>query len=339
MRRTRVKRSNEFAVGLVTVGAVLAIVAGAVALGRLHLGRRDEIRTARFRSIGGLGPGANVTLRGVKVGRVATIRVAGDDWVEVDFRLKLGLKLPAQPAAIAAPATLFGEWRVNILAFDEAPSEQVQQQLAEAAKVGGDIWPGTTLPDIGEITLQASRIAGDIGLITNRIGGALDSTAIADVRASLKDLRTTVVHLTEMANAQSENLSALTGNLTRASGDVGVASRRWSTLMGRVDSATMNGQLQDVVSTTQQTSAALRQLTADMQEIVSDVKLHRRSLVRVLTASDSLLTRVQEGRGTLSLLASDSALYQEATGVVKQLRILLVDIQANPRRYFRFSVF
>ncbi|HEV8600897.1 MAG TPA: MlaD family protein, partial [Gemmatimonadales bacterium] len=329
------RRSNEFAVGLTALLAALVIVVGAIALGRLPLGRRDEIRTARFRSVGGLGPGANVTLRGVKVGRVAVIRVAADDWVEADFRLKPDLKLPTHPAAIAAPATLFGEWRVNILAFAEAPSELVQQQLAEAAAVGGDIWPGTTLPDIGEITLQASRIAGDIGLITNRLGGALDSTAVADVRASLKDLRATVVRLTQMANAQTENLSTLTGNLTRASGDVDVASRRWNTVMGRVDSATMNGQLQDVVSSTQKTSAALRQMTADMQEIVNDVKEHRRSLVRVLTAGDSLLTRVQEGRGTLSLLASDSALYHEATGAVKQLRTLLADIQANPRRYFR----
>ena len=333
------RRSNEFAVGLTFMVAVVLIVAGAIALGRLHLGRRQEVHTARFRSIGGLGAGANVTLRGVKVGRVATIRVAADDWVEVDFRLQPNLKLPARPAAIAAPATLFGEWRVTIMAVDEAPSDQAHRQLAEALAVGGDIWPGTTLPDIGEITLQASRIAGDIGLITNRLGGVLDSSAVADVRASLKDLRTTVVRLTQMANTQSENFSTLTGNLTRASGDVDVASRHFSSVLGRVDSATMDGQLQEVMSSTRQTSTALRQMTADMQTIVNDVKEHRQSLVRVLTASDSLLTRVQQGRGTLSLLASDSALYNEATGAVKQLRTLLADIQANPRRYFRFSVF
>jgi phospholipid/cholesterol/gamma-HCH transport system substrate-binding protein len=142
-----------------------------------------------------------------------------------------------------------------------------------------------------------------------------------------------------MANAQSENLSTLSGNLSHASGDVDVASRRFSTVMGRVDSATSNGQLQEVLSSTRDASRALRQMTTDMQSIVNDVKEHRQSLVRVLTASDSLLTRVQEGRGTLSLLASDSALYHEATGAVQQLRALLADIQANPRRYFRFSVF
>lgn len=333
------KRSNEFAVGAITILAILLVIAGAIALGQLPLRGPAEMQGVRFRSVGGLGPGANVYLRGVKVGRVALIRVAEDDWVEAELRLEPDLKLPARPAAIAAPATLFGEWRVNILAIEEAPSDQVGRELGEAAAAGGNLWPGTTLPDIGEITLQASRIAGDIGTITNRVGGALDSTAVAEVRASLRDLRTTVLRLTEMANQQSENFSKMSGNLTRASGEVDVGSRRFNTIMGRVDSATADGQLQQLVSETRQTSAALRQLAADMQAIVSDVRDHRGSLVRVLESSDSLLSRVQEGRGTLSLLARDSALYHEATGAVRQLRGLLADIQANPRRYFRFSVF
>ncbi len=334
------KRSNEYAVGLTVFAAAILVVIGAIGLGRIHIGRQDVVRTARFRSVGGLGPGANVTLRGVKVGRVATIRVVKDDWVEFDFRLKPDLKLPAKPTAIAAPATLFGEWRVNILPIEDASSDrEVQSQLAEAQAVGGDVWPGTTLPDIGEITLQASRIAGDIGVITNRIEGALDSNAVGDVKQSLKDLRATVVRLTRLANSESDNFSTLSGNLTRTSNEVGVASHRFNTVLGRVDSATMNGQLQDLLSSTRQTSQALRQMTADMQELVGDVKEHRRSLVRILEASDSLLTKVQSGRGTLSLLASDSALYHEATQTVQQLRQLLADIQANPRRYFRFSVF
>ncbi len=333
------KRSNEFLVGAITIVAVALVIVGAIALGQIPLRGPDEVQVARFRSVGGLGPGANVYLRGVKVGRVASIRVAEDDWVEAELRIKRDQKLPAHPAAIAAPATLFGEWRVNILDIEEAPSDLVQRQLTEAAAVGGEVWPGTTLPDIGEITLQASRIAGDIGTITNRIGGALDSAAVADVRASLKDLRTTVQRLTDMANQQSENFSRMSGNLTRASGEVDVGSRRFNTVMGRVDSATANGQLQELMSQTREAGTALRELTADMQSIVSDVKEHRQSLIRVLETSDSLLTRVQEGRGTLSLLARDSTLYHEATGAVRQLRTLLADIQANPRRYFRFSVF
>lgn len=334
------KRSSEYAVGVTVVVAIAIVVAGAILLGQLRLGRGDDVRTARFRSIGGIGPGANVSLRGVKIGRVAVVRVARDDWVEVDLRLKPDQRLPARPAAIAAPATLFGEWRVNILSLDEASNDQsIRSQILEASAIGGDIWPGATLPDIGEITQQASRIAGDIGVLTNRIEGALDSNAVADVRASLRDLRATVVRLTQLANTQSDNLGRMATNLTRTSGSLDTASRSFGAVMGRVDSATMNGELQELFNSTKQTTTAIRAMTADIQAIVSDVKERRSSLVRVLEVSDSLLTKVQSGRGTLSLLTSDSALYHEATRTVQQLRQLMADIQANPRRYFRFSVF
>ena len=38
-------------------------------------------------------------------------------------------------------------------------------------------------------------------------------------------------------------------------------------------------------------------------------------------------------------MIGDSTLYVESTRTVVQLRELLADIQANPRRYFKFSVF
>ena len=44
------KRSNEYAVGLTVVVAIVVVVAGALLLGQIRLGRGDEVRTARFRS-------------------------------------------------------------------------------------------------------------------------------------------------------------------------------------------------------------------------------------------------------------------------------------------------
>ena len=39
------------------------------------------------------------------------------------------------------------------------------------------------------------------------------------------------------------------------------------------------------------------------------------------------------------MLATDSTLYRETTPTMIELRQLLADIQANPRKYFSFSVF
>jgi hypothetical protein len=51
------------------------------------------------------------------------------------------------------------------------------------------------------------------------------------------------------------------------------------------------------------------------------------------------MSRIANRSGTLGLLVSDSALYRETTLTMIQLRQLLSDIQANPRKYFTFSVF
>jgi phospholipid/cholesterol/gamma-HCH transport system substrate-binding protein len=59
----------------------------------------------------------------------------------------------------------------------------------------------------------------------------------------------------------------------------------------------------------------------------------------MIVAADSVMTRIQQRQGTLGLLVGDSTLYTETTLAVQQLRSLLTDIQANPRKYFKFSVF
>ena len=41
----------------------------------------------------------------------------------------------------------------------------------------------------------------------------------------------------------------------------------------------------------------------------------------------------------LGLLTKDSTLYNETTATMVELRKLIADIQVNPRKYFKFSVF
>ena len=56
-----------------------------------------------------------------------------------------------------------------------------ERKFAEAAAVGGDKWPGATLPDIGQLTAQASRIATDIGTVADpleiQVGGTVFVTS------------------------------------------------------------------------------------------------------------------------------------------------------------------
>jgi phospholipid/cholesterol/gamma-HCH transport system substrate-binding protein len=333
------KRRNEFLVGLVLLLSLAVVVAGALWLSEANVGRREQDHVARFRTVGGLTPGAPVTYRGVRVGRVQAIRLA-DEFVEADLRVFQGVELPARPAVIAASQSLFGEWSATIVSRDQPQDDpNVREMLAETSRPGGDRWPGATLPDVGQLTAQAGRIATDIASVANRVQEAFDSNAVNELRRSIKDFGEIADRLVKFTNSQTTRLNQITGNVEQTSDAILSASEGLRRTISRVDSATGSGQLAEIVDNARAGSGDLRQASADLKHVISTVKGQDTSIVRILIAADSALTRLQQGQGTLGLLSKDPALYNETIETMQELRRLIADIQANPRKYFKFSVF
>lgn len=334
------KRKNEFVVGLTVLLALALVVAAALWLSETRLAQQEEIYTARFRTVDGLNVGAPVTLRGVKVGRVETVRLAANDWVEADFTVKAGVELPPRPAVIAAAASLFGEWTMTITSLEPLPDDpNMRAELLAAAAQGGDALPGTTLPDVGQLTAQASRIAGDIAGLTDRIQDVFDSSAVKDMRRSILHLSQITNQLAVFAEGQTTRLDRVSRNVATTSDAVAGATSHLERTLDRVDASTADGQLKTMLDNGAGASADLRQATADMRTLVAALQANQASLVRVLQAADTVMTRMQAGRGTLGALATDSALYWETTATMRQFRELLTDIQAHPKKYIKVSVF
>src|SRR5439155_13838640 len=138
------------------IAAFAVVVSGALWLSGAHLGRTEAVYTARFRTVGGLGVGDPVVLRGVRVGRVEGIRLASGNWVEADLKIYAGAQPPPRPAVIAASASLFGEWAASPVSFHQLQHDpNIKQAIAEAQAAGSGKGPGRTLPDIGQLPEQA----------------------------------------------------------------------------------------------------------------------------------------------------------------------------------------
>jgi phospholipid/cholesterol/gamma-HCH transport system substrate-binding protein len=295
---------------------------------------------ARFRTVGGLGVGGPVTLRGVRVGRVEAIRLVENEWVETEFSIDRSVELPRKPAVISASASLFGEWEANILPFAPLPVDpNLRNALIESDSAGGEAWPGATLPDIGQLTAQASRIAGDVGDITQRIGQAFDSTALKNLQQSVKDLATISARLVKFANAQADRMERVGENVETTSDAFSGVARTFKGAVARLDTATSDNQLADILNNSRTSSADIRHAAADLRSVMAAARANEASLVRVLQAADSLMSRIQSGNGSLGMLATDSTLYRETTRTVIQFRELLADIQAHPKKYLKISVF
>jgi len=54
---------------------------------------------------------------------------------------------------------------------------------------------------------------------------------------------------------------------------------------------------------------------------------------------DSVLNKINRSEGNLGLLVNDTALYVELSNLLARANNLITDIEKNPRKYFKFSVF
>jgi phospholipid/cholesterol/gamma-HCH transport system substrate-binding protein len=97
--------------------------------------------------------------------------------------------------------------------------------------------------------------------------------------------------------------------------------------------------LDRILDNTAAASQQMRQASEAFGELMAAARANQQSVVHVLQAADTIMTRIQNRQGTVGLLVGDSTLYRETTLAIQQLRSLLADIQANPRKYFKFSVF
>jgi len=337
------KRSNEALVGVSVLLAIAVVVAGSVWLSQARFGGSDFTREVRVKSIGGLNVGDPVLLRGVAIGRVDGIQLAPNDWVLVQLRMQGPARplIPPHPVALFVATTLFGDWSVQIGSNDALPDDPaVRRQIEEAshAKRSGEM-PGAALPDVGQLTAQAGRIASDIAVIAGRVNAAFDSSSAARLKSAFSDLSRLSRVLRTIAQGQESTLIKIGGNLDTGTTLLARSAASFARAAGRVDSATSRDQLQRILGHTDTITADLTDVSGNLRTLAASAAGQQQTLARIIALTDSAMERIQAGQGTLGRLSRDTTLYSEALETVRSLRSLLQDIQKNPRRYFQFSVF
>jgi phospholipid/cholesterol/gamma-HCH transport system substrate-binding protein len=199
--------------------------------------------------------------------------------------------------------------------------------------------PGAALPDVGQLTAQAGRIAGDIALIATRVNAAFDSSSAARLKSAFSDLSRLSAVLRTIAQGQESTLTRIGGSLDTGTTLLAQSARSFARTALRVDSATSREQLQRILGHTDTVAADLSAVATNLRSLSRAAAGQQQAFERIVARTDSMMERIQSGQGTLGRLSRDTTLYSETVSVVHTLRELLQDIQRNPRRYFSFSVF
>lgn len=333
------KRSNDFMVGATALATIAALTIGLVWVQQSDIGHRQRRVTARFHDVGNARVGNAAVIRGVRAGRIDAIELAPGGWVHVRMSLDRAVRMPDDPVVLLNESSLFGEWQATIAERSSVPhDESVRQQILDAAG-GGRVLPGAALPGIGKLTAVAGQIAGDVASVAGRVEVAFDEDAARELRGSIHNFSDLSTTLAGTVRAHATDLDVLSTRLQSAVTSLNQTAKVTQAMATRLDSSVSSGKVRGIVDDVSASTAEMRRTSAQVRELTQRFAASQDRLESFIANGDSILRKVNAGQGSLGLLVNDASLYQSSDSTMRQLRALLADIQANPKRYMSVKLF
>ena len=346
MPRTRSLAWSELKIGIVSIfaigiaGLLIFMVSGEGGM----FWQRYSIKTV-FADIAGLKEGAPVRVAGVEVGSVSSLDFVGDR-VEVTMEVSKDqqARITNQSKAVLGSVSLLGEAAVDITANSRGTPVQ------EWGYVPSGPAPGTLTSVAEQATeglKQTTALVEDIRAGRGTLGKLMTDealynelnqfvTASEEVMRGLTEGRGTLGRLaTNPAAAQAlerslQNLEMVTARIRNGEGSLGHLVN--DPAFGRsVTSATAN---LDAIT------GRMNRGEGTAGKLMTDAELYNR-LNSMADRLDKLGAGLNQGEGTAGQLLHDKQLYENMNGAVTEVRALVKDIRADPRKYLnvRVSIF
>jgi phospholipid/cholesterol/gamma-HCH transport system substrate-binding protein len=333
------KRTSDFLVGATVLVVTAVLVAVVLWVKQADLGGKKAGVVVRTRDVGGIALGNPVVIRGVRAGQVTGIELGERGWVVLKLAIDRSVSLPSDPVVLLVASSLFGEWQVSVTESAGVPPDRDLRAALAEARTGGDTLAGAVLPDIAQLTSVAGRIAGDVAQVADRVQVAFDDAAAKELRQSIRNFADLSSDLARTINAQSKNLDRISTDVQSGLASVNAAAANLNTFSGRVDSATSRGELQVIVTNSQNAARELVAATTKLRELSDGLARTESRLATAVSRADSVLIKANSGQGSLGLMLNDPALYRNSDSLVTELRALVADVRKNPRRYLNVRVF
>lgn len=298
--------SREVKTGILAIGAILLFIFGYSYLKGSNLLEKHRVFYVQYDNVEGLSKSAPVTINGLKVGKIQNIGFENQEGgLIVEFTVENDFDFSKNSLVRIYSSGLIGGKSLGIY------PEYDPNNFAKS----GD-------------TLKGEVEKGMLDAVTERLG-PLEKK----VNGTLSTLDTLLLSFTAIVDEDTrKNLKEAIASLTDAS-----ASFKGIT-------ANVDGLLGDNKEKLNKTFANLN-VTAENFARLSDslAQIETGQMVRdlevVTSKLNTVVTRMENGEGSVGKLLKDDQLYTNLEGASRQLQELLQDLKLNPKRYVHFSLF
>jgi len=311
MKLTTHVKWGELKIGLLLIFAFSVLMWASLSGGGTSIFDSKVTYRGYFQNINGLVTGAPVWIAGVEVGNVSSIK-----FVNLDSVRQLELKIRVVKSAR------------NMITTDAK------------IKLG-------TIGFLGDKYVEI--IPGDLSKPQLEKNSILQTAPTGDINATLAEGEKVMV----ATGGLMENLTDITDRIKRGEGSAGklVTDEQLYTEMTRLI-ASMTILVDGLQKNQERITSAMENVSDDLAGITAKVDNNTGTLGKLVGQPelydnlhsstgriDSILGKINDGYGTAGAIVNDDELYQEVKNLVVRIENLVADIEANPRKYFKFSVF
>ena len=314
------KISREFKVGGLIVISILLMYWGVNFLKGNDIFQEKRYYYAVYENIEGLTVNKPVNINGLKVGQITNIYFHPDlsGRLVVVFDISSEYPIPSNTVAKIHSIGFLGERAIALSlgnSFDmirpgDTLYSGVESNLTDAVS-----------QQIAPIKEKTEKLLGSLENVIDLLTGFLNKKTQQDFVATVVNLRETFENLEKaseslnhMISANEDSISKFIGNLTSLSQVLAANGDNLNNIM------TNFSNISDTIA------------QANISETI--IKLND-----VMTRTDSIMGKINNGEGTIGMLINDPELYNNLADATSSLDRLLLDIKYNPNKYLQFSVF
>lgn len=297
--------------------------------------------------------GSGVRLNGILIGKVTSIELSGD--ADIKRTIRMTMQVETQQLRNIPDDSIIGFSAENVLG---AKFLNIKRGLSKTAIKNGGELKARDDKDFLEVVQSAMPLLESVQGILTRIDHIVEQ--VESGKGSIGKL-VFDDDLYRSANKMVSNIEKVTGALAEGKGTLGALMYErglyddLQRTMRRVDSlaaglekgeGTAGKLLKDpaLYDELRKTTSELRVLAADLNagkgtagKLLKDDALHAR-LVATVDRLNLTMDKLNQGQGTLGQLMVNPALYEEITGLTGDLRGLMKDFRANPKKFLTIQL-
>lgn len=309
LKKNNLKVTREFKTGVFAVVVIALFIWGYNYLKGINLfdGKINTYFT-EYNNVQGLNTASVVTINGVEVGKVVSIKFNKDPkkrgQLIVEFSILEDFQFSKKSIAKIYSASLMGGKSLAV----------VPSYVGEMAKPGdylkgeieSDIF-STVTEKLNPLQAKVENVIVKADSLLGNLNDIVDTKTRANIKQSVAQLNETITNF----NTASKDLSLLVSNNKE-----------------KLDKTFANAEL--MTSNFKKISDTL--VNANLGVTVKKLKT-------TVTNLNQVLGEINSGKGSLGKLLKDESLYSNLSNASKELEELLRDMKLHPKRYVHFSLF